>query len=537
MAAKITHCFATSEEIFVVFSEHHEELKNPYNYSLHSPEDASDNHAEGAACMYSEEIHAIRIKPKVPLTPGQSFKLLVRKPSKIEYSGTIRGNEANHTAAVEKGTAAISGSVDNVATELHGLGGEINHAAQQIRDVKRATEDISTYAVFTELINSPGAPRSASSAPGALPGAAPLGPIVENAVRDVLGWKPRLDDPKGFLGALSQSFVCKEVEGHTVCEWTPRTYAVQTDLAGGITGAQASLYKRAQDALDKAGPLLDGLYNLRLEADPQDMEALRAVVRSQMNEFVSELGITGGPRVARANQILKLLLGSEVTTPPDPDDVLGQLGRLRQEFGLRSAPLIDPVSNQLIEAGNLVNSVEEEQNLTNFRILADYLTSLRQSWIINRQFFERPTSRPFFGTQLVLLERQLSVVAESVDEVRFTLDSVFIGPSERQTLEIRFPDNSRMFVEELLSWVYSFATQEGPRLIQDGGKFAVQDAFLPVVSKLRELIVDAENPKDPMPRGYRTPRVRQALDELAKQLRELEKLATPISHDIPSSQP
>jgi hypothetical protein len=33
------------------------------------------------------------------------------------------------------------------------------------------------------------------------------------------------------------------VEGHTEATWTPRSYAVQTDLSGGVTGAHASLYE------------------------------------------------------------------------------------------------------------------------------------------------------------------------------------------------------------------------------------------------------------------------------------------------------
>jgi hypothetical protein len=34
------------------------------------------------------------------------------------------------------------------------------------------------------------------------------------------------------------------VGGHTEATWTPRTYAVQSDLSGGVTGGQASLYER-----------------------------------------------------------------------------------------------------------------------------------------------------------------------------------------------------------------------------------------------------------------------------------------------------
>ena len=33
------------------------------------------------------------------------------------------------------------------------------------------------------------------------------------------------------------------------------------------------------------------------------------------------------------------------------------------------------------------NSVEDEQDITNFRVISDYMTSLMQSWIANRKFF------------------------------------------------------------------------------------------------------------------------------------------------------
>jgi hypothetical protein len=33
------------------------------------------------------------------------------------------------------------------------------------------------------------------------------------------------------------------VAGHTEVTWTPRAYAVQTDLSGGVTGAGAGLYE------------------------------------------------------------------------------------------------------------------------------------------------------------------------------------------------------------------------------------------------------------------------------------------------------
>jgi hypothetical protein len=181
---------------------------------------------------------------------------------------------------------------------------------------------------------------------------------------------------------------------------------------------------------------------------------------------------------------------------------------------------------------DFVNTVQDEQDVTNFRILSDYVTSLAQSWINNLDFFGLGTTKPFFGTQLVLLSRQLSVVSESVDEVRFALDSVFIGPAERQTLQLDFGhDDEPLFAEDLFNWVQSFATEEGPRLIQDGGKYAVQFSFLPVARQLQGLVKTAHD-RNPRDHGFRTFRVQRALQQLGQELDELVKLASPIIHVI-----
>jgi hypothetical protein len=166
----------------------------------------------------------------------------------------------------------------------------------------------------------------------------------------------------------------------------------------------------------------------------------------------------------------------------DPDQISGSLGNLRILFGFS-------------QDDDQVNTVEDEQDLTNFRIVSDYVISLAQSWLNNLQFFGLQTQTPFFGTQLVLLSRQLSVIAESVNEVRFTLDSVFIGPAERQTLQIQFSSGDpSMFLEDLLTWIDSFASEEGPRLIQDGGKFAVGESFVPIGTQLQTLVAGAVTP-------------------------------------------
>jgi hypothetical protein len=393
-----------------------------------------------------------------------------------------------------------------------------------------ATSDLNDFPFLTEEVDLGG--RGAPAPPGGAGGA--VGQTVERALREVLGWRPRASDPKGFQAALLQAFTAEEVAGHTEYHWNPRSYAVeiQADL-GAVTGAQASLYARAKAAVDQVLPLLDGLTALRVDFDPENVSAIRAIVRSQLTELVKELGVEGGPRVQRVDQLFQFLLGDTlVAADPrarrDPDLVGGSLGILRERFGLQRFR---------------INDIKEEETFSNFLIIVDHVVSLAESWDAQREFFVRGSTlvEPFFGTQLVLLSRDLEVVAESVHEVEFAMDSVFLGPSERQTLELRFPPGSAssavlgtggivartsppMFVSELLSWVERFATEEGRQLIDEGGKQGVAVAFRPTILLLQALVhyarVQPAGAQDPtrMPDAYRRTRVQRALAELESQL-------------------
>jgi hypothetical protein len=392
--------------------------------------------------------------------------------------------------------------------------------------VASTLEDAVAYPLLTEQVGYAPAPASRQSTPGGGGGTSSLQQIVSKAVNDVLGWKVKQNDAKGFVGALTASFTGQDVEGHTEWKWTPRTYAVQTDLSGGITGAQASLYTRAQKALEQSLPLIEGLYPLDPEADQEDIVALKTLVKSQFTSLVEELALAGGPRRARVDQYFILLLNptgfpNSSSVESDPDKIGGTLGQMRDEFALSFAN------------SEYLNDVEDEQDLSNFRILADYVTSLAQSWLSNRQFFDPNGEQRFLGTQLVLLSRQLSVVSESVDEVRFTLDSVFIGPAERQTLKLNFGAGAQtdaLYIEDFLSWVQNFASTEGPQLVQDGGKLAVANSFLPIATKLSGLAKAAlrRRPNSHLPHGFFTARVQRSLQQLALDLQALVTLGDPI---------
>jgi hypothetical protein len=425
-----------------------------------------------------------------------------------------------------------------------------------LRDAAESAVDLTAYPLLTEEVSFPTpAPRSYGA--GAA-GTGSLSQTVDSALRDVLGWRPKATDPKGFAAALTQSFNLTDVEGHVEARWVQRSYAVQVQAdLGAVTGAQASIYARARVALDQSLPLLEGLTSLRTDILPEDQEATRSIVRSELRQLVNELGVEGGPRVQRVDELFGYLLGTPAVAPASPFPILAEQLVASQQYlddgSVGKAPSPAFPSNHLGELGlrfgmqrGRVNTIEDEQDLTNFIILVDYISGLWQTWVTQRPYFSRavdPNFPPYFGTQMVLLSRALAVVGEAVDEVNFTMDSVFLGPAERQTLQLNFTGTlglpalpglpaaasysfagaSPLFLAELLDWISRVATDEGPRFIQDSGKDGVA-ALNPTLNNLRAYaraaLLKPNGVQSPagMPRGYATPRVQRAIRELADAL-------------------
>jgi hypothetical protein len=523
MPLRITKCSATPSSITVVFNDavnhvndtNPNSATNPTNYTIFAPPGVPASRplaSTDAEIHYHDFQHAVVIlfKPAVNLVKGTWVTVQVQegdantgKPGVL----TVNGHGWDGDQAANVIAAQVNGQAD-------------------IKEVTEAVEDAVAYPLLTESVSFP--PSSGPAPTGGLvvpaTGGAPLGQAAARAIGDVLGWKANSADPKGFLTALGQSFSLTEVEGHVEAKWNPRSYAVQTDIGGGIIGAQASLYSRAKDALDKCLPLLDGLYPLNPEADQEDVAALRDMARSQMSEIVKEFGAVGGPSILRVNTYFDILLGSVNTQ--DPDQIKGTLGSLRDTYGI------------FFQGNPFSNSVEDEQDITNFRILSDYMTSLLQSWHSNLAFFDPSSKTAFFGTQLVLISRQFSVIAETVNEVRFAFDSVFIGPSERQALLLRFDDPKLppAFLEYILQEIEYLVGTEGPRLFKEGGRLSVRNNILPVARSLRDIVRGALRPTNlhELPDGYRTVRVRRTLDDLHDQLRDLINLIGPVGRDVPA---
>jgi hypothetical protein len=309
-------------------------------------------------------------------------------------------------------------------------------------------------------------------------------------------------------------------------------------------------------------PLIDGLTPLDPASDAADVAAIKQLATSQLNNLVGEFGYLGGPRVMRVHQYLQMLLGINLSLtlsgtdsltvtsqppPPDspiasvprpptpwtnPDFVLGSLGDLRDELGLSET--LPP---------SYVNTIADEQNVTNFRIIVDYANSLLNVWQNNIQFFIS-SQTPFLGTQLVVISRQLGVVSETVDEVRFVLDSVFVGPAQRETLQLSFSTLTNLannpqiaqlppiYLEDLLLWMQNFVGPEAQDLIRTAGKLGLGQDFVQMVQQLYYQAGGLYLYVQDTPQAgtaIATDRVQQSIDKLCNQLQDLYNFAQSVS--------
>jgi hypothetical protein len=152
---------------------------------------------------------------------------------------------------------------------------------------------------------------------------------------------------------------------------------------------------------------------------------------------------------------------------------------------------------------------------------------------------------------LLAISRQLGVINEMVDEVRFVLDSLFIGPAQRATSQLRY-NGERLpptiddavkagrivseiaalppiYLEDLLQWVQQFVTDEAKEVIQDGGKLGLAESFKEMIVQLYTqavgLLLYAQVSGDP---ELGTMRVQQSLYKLASQLLTLFTMADSV---------
>ncbi len=276
--------------------------------------------------------------------------------------------------------------------------------------------------------------------------------------------------------------------------WAPRTDSVQTDSAGSATGDRASLYRRSKSALSEGLPILDGLQPLSQGMEAQELNAARAVVRSELTQLVNELGRERGPVVSQLeNRFTRL-------------DVA--FVRLSRALCLEQMK-VDPIG--------------AEKNVTNFRLLTGHIESARESWMATRKAPNSSATR----VPDPQLSHALLAVSESVEDTHDAMDAVFLGPAERQSLRLRIPGEGAVFVGELLDRVNRLALEEGPRWIARGSSTdlaQLHDTTSQLLHVLRGIMVPPQD-AEKVPIRYRSSRVQRALQELATHLDDTARLA------------
>ncbi len=332
------------------------------------------------------------------------------------------------------------------------------------QSVARAIEFDSTYPPASTQTTG-----TTYSAPGS---GSNLQQLVTRTLQGVLGRSFKPGDHESFRAALNVSFEVEQVSGKSAYKHIPRAYPSvgATDIGAGISGAQYSMVTFAKALQEQTRPLLKNLRSLNTSVDEEDLEATKAIFTTAWDEFVAELSREGGPRTSRADDLATRILGD--------DAVSGHL----VDLGDQLAAIKKTDSGIVIDRSRVV-TIEEEGHLTNFIALADYYRAASQAWIVYRDNFLGKD----LGSGLLMIERALSVVEDGANEVYLAMDSVNINQAERLIITIGFPPpDDKLTVEDLLSWICSFVSQEGPTLIRDGGLRGVQ-AIKRTTEKLEQL--------------------------------------------------
>lgn len=372
------------------------------------------------------------------------------------------------------------------------------------------------YPIWAEVVHTSAAPSGPARPSG---GGASMTSV--STISDVLGWRVNFNDPAGIKRALTEAFEVKKIDGKDVVQWRPRGFRIQSARrgVGAIAGAQLSLYERARVIVDQILPLLDQLVSLGTDEDREDIESILALIRPELEELVAQFGAEGGPVTQRVDTIFELLLEYDPDVAEhraaDPDTVGGQLGLLRTRLELHQ---------------DEVNTIDEELHLTKFHTAVNYIDMLLMAWHTQRSLFDRTGTDGSLATQGTLLERSLSVILESVQELYRAMNSVFVGPSEREVIRLEIEDQSPITVAELLDWVEHVA-ERGFDILRVGGKDGVIHGLAPTLERLAtalQEVSEAIDGDDIPSEGLKTERVKVGFRDLSNQVRAAANLAAEI---------
>jgi hypothetical protein len=247
--------------------------------------------------------------------------------------------------------------------------------------------------------------------------------------------------------------------------------AISAGLSGQIAAEQAALYRQASVVADDALRVLRALQPFKPTADLDEVEALRALVDTEIRSLVDEFGRLDRPRSDRVDSLFLSLLGPrEAGNPAALSFTSGHL------IMLGRVALLDQ-SNQII-----ATTPADEAQQTNFELLRQYAFTLQGMWdnyLPNDELLN-------FSTRLAKTSLMLPVVAAANNQFAAALDAIGFGEQERRSLAANFRDSLRnppalgvtplppdMTIYDLIEWIDRFTTVESPGILTESGQFGL----------------------------------------------------------------
>lgn len=294
---------------------------------------------------------------------------------------------------------------------------------------------------------------------------------VSQAIAQVLGRSPGRN-PDSFVSALKDAFptngdgkIASTPSRSTLSLYskngngnTPESGGsmAAAGLVGQLSAEQASLYRQASIIATDALKVLQSLHPFVPDADNDRVEALRMLVRSEINSLVDEFGRVDEPRSQRVDTYF--------------DQLIGPNGHLYQ-FGDRAF---------LDRRHGVPATLEDEAQVAGYELIKNYAESLREVW----ERYNKPaksTAFPLFGERLSRASVLLPVIAEgninfmsALDSIGFTENVRRSSASKFTTLGIGEPPLPDITVNDLNEWIDRFASLEAPHILSDSGQYGLQ---------------------------------------------------------------
>jgi len=332
---------------------------------------------------------------------------------------------------------------------------------------------------------------------------------------------------------------------------------------GQLSVEQANLYRQASINAADALRVLEGLQPFDPIADIDAVEALRALIRSQINTLVDEFGRIDEPRRERVETYLDTLLTADLKR--------GSIVQLGEQARLIDRILLNTVSTPEVFPVTL----SDETQVAGFELLRNYADTLRTIW---EQFLEtNEVERTVTGGYSERLSRSyimLPVISDSNTSFMAAMDSIGFTASERRSDSALFsvlgserkpPDDLRheteialpfasvvsttttfflllpdITVNDFNEWVERFATIEAPSILSASGQFGLDfvtdqaDTLFWVISIVLDAVKDTTQSLL-LDKVLSFERVQQTLSELLFQLDTLADLGKGSTVPVPLS--